>query len=375
MATSPDPKPGPTGTVFTGEIVYMFAYELGREPIATLLGQPVAHHAVDASRRGPRHLQLFKAQLVRLPARECVGPHGSVHVEREVRLFPIGAIGIRVRVPFRVSSLAELVAYHDLEFGDGVLHHETRELAESIRRELAPHIVRPIERIVEEEAYTVFCLHGPLGGARGEPLRAEAWLESHRREIASLLTQETGVQNLSRQEALESTSRHLSYFEDDLVVVDWDAALLVDHPAEWEETLYVLELANLQLTELEAYDRILDSSLDRTYRDLGRSVRGRAALVRQLRELRMDLARFSDELSNITKVFGDWHVARVYETVAARFHLADWHRTVDSKLRTVADQHELLKHDQMNRWMMSLEVTIVLLFVIDLAILFAGLKH
>jgi hypothetical protein len=214
-----------------------------------------------------------------------------------------------------------------------------------------------------------------LPGNHGTPLRAEAWLESHRLEIAAILTQEKGSQNLSRQEALESTSRHLSYYEDDLAVIDWDAALLVDHPSEWEETLYVLELANLQLTELEAYDRILDASLERTYRDLGSSVRGRSALIRELRELRMDLTRFNDELSNITKFFGDWHVARVYETVAARFHLADWHRSVDAKLRTVADLHELLKHDQSNRWMMILEVTVVLLFVIDLAMLFSGLKR
>jgi hypothetical protein len=33
-----------------------------------------------------------------------------------------------------------------------------------------------------------------------------------------------------------------------------------------------------------------------------------------------------------------------------------------------------LKHDQNNRWMLMLEVTIVLLFIIDLVILFLGLK-
>jgi len=36
--------------------------------------------------------------------------------------------------------------------------------------------------------------------------------------------------------------------------------------------------------------------------------------------------------------------------------------------------YQLLNHDQTNRWMLILEVTIVLLFVIDLVILFLGLK-
>jgi len=38
----------------------------------------------------------------------------------------------------------------------------------------------------------------------------------------------------------------------------------------------------------------------------------------ELREIRIDLARMNDELSNITKFFGDWHLARIYKNIAAR---------------------------------------------------------
>ncbi len=193
--------------------------------------------------------------------------------------------------------------------------------------------------------------------------------------MASLLTQEPDIDHLSRQEADESTGRFLSYYEHDLVVVDWDAALIIDAPPNFDETLHVMELANLQLAELEAYDRILDDSVDRAYRDLSaRPTRGRAAVMRELREIRIDLARFSDELSNITKFFGDWHLARIYENVSARFHLSDWHRTIDKKLQTLDDLYQLLNHDHINRWMLILEVTIVLLFVVDLVVLVLGLK-
>src|SRR5580704_9818384 len=137
-----------------------------------------------------------------------------------------------------------------------------------------------------------------------------------------------------------------------------------------------MELANLQLAELEAYDRILDEALERSYRDLGEHrARTRSDILRELRDIRIDLARFNDELSNITKFFGDWHLARVYENISARFHLGDWHRSVNGKLKTLDDLYQLLKHDQNNRWMLILEVTIVLLFVIDLVILFMGMKH
>jgi len=96
--------------------------------------------------------------------------------------------------------------------------------------------------------------------------------------------------------------------------------------------------------------------------------------LQELREIRIDLARFSDELSNITKFFGDWHLARIYQNISARFHLADWHRTIDEKLKTLDDLYQLLNQDRINRWMLSLEITIVVLFVLDLIVLVMGLK-
>lgn len=375
MSTSPAAR-------FTGEVVYFFAYdiayEMDREPIQSILGCPVTAYAIDASRRSPRNFLFYQPRIVHLPPVTREGPGGPVPVSREVRILSIGAVSVRFRVPFSVERLEDLVPYHDLRFDTGTLQDEARALATRVQAELGSHILRPVERIPEEEAYTVFCLQGPLPAGRpgAQPhLRAEAWLESNRRTIAALLAQETEPAKLSRQESMESTARHLSYYEDDLVVVDWDAALLVDEPTEWEEALYVLELANLQLAELEAYDRLLDASLERTYRDLSVRVRGRRQLLRELRELRIDMARFSDELSNISKFLGDWHVARLYELAAARFHLSDWHRAVNDKLHTVGELHEMLKHDQSNRWMLALEIAVVLLFIIDVAMLLSSPKH
>jgi len=280
-----------------------------------------------------------------------------------------------VRVPFAVNHVEDLVAFHDLQFSNGSLQDEVHRLAREIMRELKAYYIRPQPQLLEEEAYTVFCIEAPVLTAEGQPIHAESWFQNHRRQVAALLTQETDMARLSRQEADESTGRYLSYYQDDLVVIDWDAALLIDERRDFEETLYIMELANLQLAELEAYDRLLDDALERSYRDLGEEpMRSRGDILRELREIRIDMARFNDELSNITKFFGDWHLARIYEKTASRFHLGDWHRSIDGKLKTLDDLYQLLKHDQTNRWMMILEATIVLLFIIDLVVLVMGFK-
>ena len=379
-----DEQPGPVKNAaknlerYSGEVVYVFAfdiaYEMMRTPLRTLVGQPVAQFQVDTSKRTPRQLFFYRPQMVRLPALERIGHVGPLRLERTVKLLPVGALSITVRVPFAGKTLEELVSYHDLHFTNGIsLYDEVLQLVEEIQNELQPYLHRPVAKLANEEAYTVFCIHSPMAGVNQSHMAAEDWLAANRRQVAALLTEEPDLAHLSDQEADESTQKYLSYYDHDLVVVDWDAALIIDEPRYMDETLYLMELANLQLAELEAYDRILDDVIDRSYRDLtprrvGPWSGGRTQ--HDLREIRIDLARLSDELSNITKFFGDWHLARIYKALSDRFHLADWHHTIDEKLKTLDDLYQLLQTDRNNRWMLTLEITIVLLFIIDLLILF-----
>src|ERR1700747_583707 len=151
---------------YTGEVVYIYAfdvaYEMTRQPVVELLGQPVAQFAVDASKRSPRHLFFYRPQMVRLPPLERIGPHGPVRIERVIKLLPVGAISITVRVPFEVERIEDLVGYHDLQFSNGSLHEEVRRLAEEVRRELNAYFIRPVAHLAEEEAYPVFCIESPL---------------------------------------------------------------------------------------------------------------------------------------------------------------------------------------------------------------------
>src|SRR5262249_6502866 len=142
LQTTPRNEPA-SGHVsrYVGEVVFLYAfdvaYEMKREPIRELLGQPVAQFQVDASKRSPRQLFFYRPQMVRLPPVERFGPMGPVRVSRSIKLLPVGAISITVRVPFQVDRVDELVAFHDMRFSDGsYLYDEVRQLAEDVRREL-----------------------------------------------------------------------------------------------------------------------------------------------------------------------------------------------------------------------------------------------
>src|SRR5581483_2150356 len=112
----------PKARGYKGEVVYIYAfdvaYEMIRQPVRELLGQPVAQFVVDASKRSPRQLFFYRPQMVRLPPIERFGPRGPIRLERSIKLLPVGAISITVRVPFSVERLDQLVPFHDLRFTD-----------------------------------------------------------------------------------------------------------------------------------------------------------------------------------------------------------------------------------------------------------------
>ena len=72
-------------------------------------------------------------------------------------------------------------------------------------------------------------------------------------------------------------------------------------------------------------DQRLDKYLDRAYDDLERrnwTLFGAAnKTLRHLRRFRVDVAKLTDEVTHITKFFGDWHLARVYLGARDRFYL------------------------------------------------------
>src|SRR5437588_11935622 len=123
-------RKAPATKRYVGEAVYIYAfdlaYEMTRQPVRELLGQPIAQFVVDASKRSPRHLFFYRPQMVRLPPLERIGPRGPARIQRIVKLSPVGALSITIRVPFDVRNIEDLVDFHDLQFSNGSLTEEVR---------------------------------------------------------------------------------------------------------------------------------------------------------------------------------------------------------------------------------------------------------
>jgi hypothetical protein len=159
----------------------------------------------------------------------------------------------------------------------------------------------------------------------------------------------------------------------DLVVVDWDVALVIDLAGGAGEVVFVLELANLQLEEFRWMDGALDRQLNAAYEQLERRRWWRfgdtAAVLRSLWRMRIDLAHLADEVTHATKFVGDWHLARVYQLARERFHLDQWRASVEQRLAELDRLYTMTRGELFDRRMLWLESVIVVFFAIDLLLI------
>ena len=353
-----------------GEVVYLYAFDVANEIVTArvqeILSRRPVPFVIRIDRTVPRSVPLYLPLAIEPPPPESRLRGRPVRLL--VRVYDVGVVSVAVRVAFESAVLAELVPFHNPTLEDGrPLDVVARELCGQVCDSLKDCLVHSSPP-PEPEAYTIFCLTD-LGGAED----ANRWLGEQRREVAGLLT-ETEPSLLSEAQVTEVLRLQRSFTNSDLVVIDWDAALVIDLTGYLDDVLYVLELANLQLEEFLTMDRALDRYLDRAYLDLERrpfSLLGVSSpVLARLRRFRVDLTRLADEVTHITKFFGDWHLARVYLAARDRFYLEQWRQSVDQRLAQLDQLYSVVQGEVNERRMLWLEIVIVILFVIDVAALF-----
>lgn len=359
-----------------GKVVYYFAFDVAREistsAIGTVLSEKPLPFEIQLGPSAPKDLRIYQPRSVTLPVSPASSNVGAVNLKTTVRVFDVGVLSISFEVGFDQADPASLIPYHRLAVEGIPLEQRAEELCRRAVDGLQELMIKPSAEIRKPEAYTVFCVE-TIDADPGRPVTE--WVQERRQELAQLLAEEAAGPPLSQAQVNETLRVSQSYSIADLTVIEWDAALVIDRSGYFDDVLYVIELANLQLEEFQLLDDRLDDFFLQAYDDLEkhfarpRVFRGPRKVMGALRSIRIDVTRMSEEVTNITKFVGDWYLARVYLGCKDRFHLAHWEASVDQKLKQLDELYSIANADITNWRMLLLEVLIVALFLIDLAAL------
>jgi hypothetical protein len=357
-------------TPLKGEVFYLYAFDVADEIRTERIGKILSKKAVPfgpgKERLVPKDIPFYRPLTID-PRRGSWRMDGK-QVQTVVRIYDVGVVSVVISVPFECRDLKDLIRFHRPVLDNQVaLDKAALELCRSVVDNLSEYLVSASEVDIPE-AYTVFVVR-----SLDQVSNVELWVENQRREIAGLLA-ETDPDLLSQQQIDATFRQKLSFEYDDVVIVEWDAALLVNLSGDTDDEIHVLELANLQLEELVLMDKRLDVYLNRAYDELERSRpklwRWKRREIEKLRRFRMDVAKITDEVSNISKFFGDWYLARIYLAARERFHLGTWRESIHNRLLHIDSLYEALRSEANEARMLFLEAMIVLLFIVDLVAVF-----
>lgn len=295
------------------------------------------------------------------------GIEDPVRAKVSARLFDFGAVSVLYEIDIAPgTTLAELTPICDALYDSPVLD----EHGAGHRADLMKRLEASLEKAHdwrEAESYTVVFAERIADGAVEALARSET--------VAKLLLGEKSERPLAGSSRDDVLKNAFSYLADDLVVIDWNSALVVE-PSGSRIVPQVLELATCQLLEFRYYDGLLDRELARVYDDIQRSPGifkspfnqlTRAVLGRFL-----ELTEFTERVDNAIKSVGDFYLARVYLAAIRRFRVPEWRESVESKLRLVGRGYELLKGEVEVSRNQLLEVTVVVLILIEIV---QALRH
>jgi hypothetical protein len=195
----------------------------------------------------------------------------------------------------------------------------------------------------------------------------------NRSRIAQILRAER--QDLSDEETEDAVAARIAFGTDDLTIVDWNAALVVDRAGD--DVRAVLEFANVELLEMRYLDQKLDSALDAAYETLSKRFWSLPRLagysgsdLRRVAELQVDNAVLFEGVNNTLKLLGDQYLARLYRLINRRFHLGEWDASILRKLETLESIYEKISDQAATRRMEILEWVIIILIAFSIALEF-----
>lgn len=320
------------------------------------------------SRERSEYLEIPHAPLtVQLGPRELHGSSGRAYsFEAHARLFSFGALSIRweLALPGRVDSvdLARLV--QDFE-GAKDLERVARAEAERLCERVGPaldtkHAWEGIETYAVVFARSLGPV-APASSAGADP------------RIAKILLAEASSDPLSAEEVRDATQHRFSYRENDLCVIDWNAAVVVE-PDGSRDIPDILEFATAQLLEFRFYDDLVDREMESLYALLARPHEpwfwwfgGRyRRLGRQLNRRLLETVEFVERVDNSLKVIADSYLARVYHAALGCFRVPMWLAGVNRKQDLTRQVAEVLSGESQAYTGQLLEIIIIILIFYEI---------
>ena len=333
----------------TGSLFFCQYYEIGDE--IDLTGVPI--RLTQPTVRRKMSVGVRRADSIQIAEPPIQVELGTFSFKREIQIltgrlrasiYDLGAIALTVEIP-----LTEPTDWHNIAELMAILQDPPADLKvgflrriDELERLLYPLIKKPNRSAIVED-YTVLVVERLV-----ETVDLKA-LAAHPLVWAALLGEKQAL-----SEEVAGLITQMSYYPNDLALLSWNGALLIEPDMEATATaLSLLEFANVELLLMRSYDAELDQELSLFYRRLPQKyprfsfplVKRYSRLLYDLQRLVAEFTEFTERVDNSLKVTDDVYWNRLYTAMLAVLRVDVWRSGVEHKLTLLRETYSML-HDE-----------------------------
>jgi hypothetical protein len=371
----PESEPQSAESLLRGSVLVLLQFDVCEAIRLDQLRELIRARAVEHSR--PRHPApeniRYQSPPVVVPLEPLVLESGE-RLQGEMKYYDYGVVSVVFELAFaggwdKLIQLASRWVW-EVDFAA----QATAIVRASLER-AAPALIKPYKEWLSED-YLIFHVREITSSEITGALSVAELIERHGAQIAQVVRGDQG--ELATSECNEVLQSRISYYANDLSIIGWNAAFLYDSTSGAETAIQLLEYANSQLLTFRHYDNLLTGELDRVYKLLdertGLFARWRLARsATRLHTVLLDVAELTERADNAIKFLSDMFSARLYKLAALKVGVPDYKELVTRKVRTAEELYRFMV-DQFNQSRaFFLEVTVVIILVIELVYLFRGM--
>lgn len=286
----------------------------------------------------------------------------TVSTELTAKVWHFGTVSLCFQIPIAEgTSWLDLVKTASWLEKDQQIDIIARDKSRQFQTDIKGAIAVPNEWIMNEDYVTYFIqdidgLNGPIS-TLPEKVDIPALILAESKEILADSTKKGILEN------------KYQYYRDDLVVVDWNSALVIEPSGSMDVPL-VIEFALNQLLEMRYYDDLLDQRLNTLYNEVVGKKKGLfsnkySQLAEEAGQIYLEISEFVENVENSFKAVGDFYLATIFRASSKRFRFDDWEKSVNEKLGNLAEVSKLLHSEVNESRNQMLEIIIVLLIAIE----------
>jgi len=297
------------------------------------------------------------------------------NISLNIKLYSEGVISLIARLEFRSLPLYDLHKLKKITFrtSDGefrindFLKYHHNKVFKQIRDCIGEEGFLFGES--EHEKYTLYCLTDELENPK-------EFIEKEENYISALLMGENPELNLSKEQISKTLEQTFSFLNKDLIIFDFDRCLIVDPNLDYEDILLVVEIANYQLLELRAIDKLLDRRLAIAEEDIRKIYFKSRSLFRRLKKkvgrlirLRYDLLFLLENIENVSKLIGDYYLAEIYKYLSDLFQLEQWSKSIRLRLETLENIYSVTQTNINEKFLLYVEILLSFIFIMEFILL------